>query len=55
MDKFEFVKVVDDVYAECKSEVEIASRTKQMLDCVRTQGELATGYLRVGILENQDK
>lgn len=55
MDKFEFMKVVDDVYAECKSEIEIASRMKQMFDCVKIQGELAMGYLRAGILGSQDK
>lgn len=55
MDKFEFMKVVDDVYAECKSEIEIASRMKQMLDCVKIQGQLAMGYLKAGILGSQDK
>lgn len=52
MDKFEFMSAVDDIYAECKTEQEIAARMKQMLDCVRTQGMLARGYLKAGILLN---
>ncbi|WP_297642764.1 hypothetical protein [uncultured Bacteroides sp.] len=54
MDKFEFMKVVDDVYGECKTEEEIASRMKQMLDCVNAQGQLAMGHLKAGILGKQD-
>ena len=54
MDKFDFMKVVDDVYGECKTEEEIASRMKQMLDCVKIQGQLAFGYLEAGILEKHD-
>ena len=54
MDKFGFMKVVDDVYAECKTEQEIASRMKQMLDCVRTQAQLNTGYLKAGIIGKRD-
>lgn len=54
MDKFEFMKVVDDVYAECKTEKEIASRMKQMLDCVITQAQLNAGYLKAGIIGKQE-
>lgn len=55
MDKFEFMKAVDDVYAECKTEQEIASRMKQMLDCVRTQAQLNMGYLKAGILGDKEQ
>ncbi len=54
MDKFEFMKVVDDVYGECKSEEEIASRLGQMMECVKIQGQLAVGYLKAGILGKQE-
>ncbi len=50
MDKFEFMNAVDDVYGECKTEEEIASRMKQMMDCVKSKGQLAIGYLKAGIL-----
>ena len=50
MDKFEFMKAVDDIYAECETEEEISSRMKQMIDCVKSQGQLAFGYLKAGIL-----
>lgn len=50
MDKLEFMKVVDDVYKVCKTEEEIASRMEQMLDCIKSQGQLAFGYLKAGIL-----
>lgn len=55
MDKFDFIKAVDDVYAECKTEKEIASRMKQMIDCVKSQGQLAFGYLKAGILGKQEQ
>ena len=54
MNKFDFMKVVDVVYGECKTEDEIALRMKQMMDCVKSQGQLAFGYLKVGILGKQD-
>lgn len=52
MDKLEFMNVVSDVYAECKTEEEIASRMSQMLDCVKVQAYLSVDYLKAGILNS---
>lgn len=53
MDKFDFMKTVEDVYSECNTEDEIALKMKQMMECVKSQGWLAMGYLKAGILGDQ--
>lgn len=50
MDKFDFMSIVQDIYSECKTKEEIASRMKEMLDCVKNQGFMAMNYLDAGIL-----
>lgn len=50
MDKFDFLGIVSDIFAECKTNEEIESRKKEMILLLQQQSELSEQYLRLGIL-----
>ena len=50
VDKFDFMKVVQDVFEECKEQREIDSRMKEMVQIVEQQGILSKEYLKLGFL-----
>lgn len=49
-DKFDFMSIVQDIYDECKTKEEIASRMKEMMECIKQKGFLAMNYIDAGIL-----
>lgn len=50
MDKLDFVKVIQDIFAECKTEEEIESKYRQMNLMLLHQELMSKKYLESGVL-----
>lgn len=44
MDKFDFMKVVDDIFDECETKEQMDSRLKQMREIIQQQYVLKLGF-----------
>lgn len=44
VDKFDFISIVDDVFDDCKSEIEMRSRRKEMKDSIDQCFELKLNF-----------
>lgn len=45
MDKFDFIKVVDDIFDECETKEQMDSRLKQMREIIQQQYVLKVGFI----------
>lgn len=51
MDKFEFIGVITDIFAELKTKEEIDFRAEELIKIILSQKELSKLYLGAGILK----
>lgn len=51
--KYDFMKMIEDIFETCNSDEEIEQKATHMTFIVENQKELAKRYLKLGILEER--
>jgi hypothetical protein len=49
MDKYEFISIITDIFADCATEEEIDTRVKEIIDVVNACSMMAKEYQKVWI------